>query len=73
VSTKEDGHLLEKVEPGEPVFVLRARDELAPEIVREWAHVARRAGVDPAKVVGALNVADQMEEWQVGHGKRRPD
>lgn len=73
-ATKSEGlPTLEKAAPDEPLFVLRAHDELAPEIVREWARLARHEGVDAVKIVDALNVADRMEEWQVEHGKKRPD
>jgi len=54
----------------EPIFVLRAQDILAPEIVREWAHRARVSKVNAQKVVDAQNIADAMEEWQV---KKIPD
>ncbi len=54
---------LDKVKPGEPIFVLRAQDALAPKIVREWAIAALRADVDPYKINEALDCADEMEKW----------
>lgn len=70
-ATKNEGlTTIEKADPDEPLFVLRAQDILAPEVVRDWAHRARAANVDPAKVVDALNIADRMEEWQI---KKVPD
>lgn len=59
-------------EPDEPMFVLLARDELAPLVVRQWASLyASRidARDDPPtdkqrrKHREALNLADQMERW----------
>lgn len=57
----------------EPVFVLRANDELAPDIVRLWAamykhqkQAACRNGLNYdqiAKHKEALNLADQMDHW----------
>lgn len=62
----------ENAEPDEPMFVLLARDESAPERVREWA--GRRLikelktgifRVDVLrKVDEALKCADAMEQWR---------
>ncbi len=64
---------LAKVAPGEPIFVLRAQDQLAPGIVREWATRAIDAGVRPAKVLEAYKLADAMTLWQGEHGAKVPD
>lgn len=56
----------------EPIFVLRANDELAPSIVRMWAYDYREAKQRighynkprDAKFKEALALADQMEEWK---------
>lgn len=56
--------------PAEPVFILRARDSLAAEAVRDWAARAADAGVDPRKVKGALDIADAMDAWPT---KKLPD
>ena len=60
----------------EPVFVLRANDELAPGIVREWAYrylLQKQEGYDGpgaiqpsqlSKHKEALALADQMEAWR---------
>ncbi len=59
MATKEQGDsCYEKAAPDEPIFVLRAQDFLAPEIVREWAY---RAAVD------------RMEDWQIAHKRKVPD
>lgn len=57
----------------EPVFIIRARDIVAPETVRAWAVLARDAGADLALVALAERWADEMEEWQMAHGAHVPD
>lgn len=47
----------------EPVFVLRAQDKLAPELVRRWAHEAELNGCPHGKIMRALETADAMENW----------
>jgi hypothetical protein len=62
-------------EPDEPMFVLRARDEKAPGLVRQWVRTRqifrmkqvgmRMGSVEPdAKEREALRCADAMEEWR---------
>jgi hypothetical protein len=48
---------------GEPLFVLRAQDVLAPALVRIWAHAAAICRAPDAKVAEALAIADAMEAW----------
>jgi hypothetical protein len=54
----------------EPLFVLRANDDLAPNIVREWAHeylLRKRGNFTPqnsAKFLEALQLALDMERWK---------
>jgi len=57
----------------EPLFILRASDILAPALIRAWAKHATALGVPPAKIRGALRVAQQMEAWQRVHGSKIPD
>lgn len=57
----------------EPVFTLRGRDLLAPEIVDEWALLAERRGVNREKVIDARQIARKMRKWQEEHGGRLPD
>lgn len=64
---------LSKVAEDEPVFVLRAKDRLAPAAVRMWAEIAIAANVDPDKVIEAKMLAHEMEKWQLEHGSKRPD
>lgn len=63
---------LNRCEDGEPVFVVRASDYLAPQTVRTWA--ARYAGDHTArgtydarrreKVAEALELAAEMQAWR---------
>lgn len=61
---------LSKLNPGEIVFVLRAQDKLAPNLIRTWANRAKKHGASWRKVESALNIADEMERWP---GRRYPD
>ncbi len=57
----------------EPVFVLRAQDELAPGLVEEWAARAEKRGTPADKVAQARSLAQSMAEWQREHGCKVPD
>jgi hypothetical protein len=56
-----------KTHDHEPVFILCARDRLAPQIVRFWVSVAKLLGVPARKRAGASDLAARMEEWQQRH------
>lgn len=64
----------------EPLFVLRANDELAPAAIRDWAKryaQSKSVGSNPpgmtdaqkGKHAEALSVADRMEAWHRNFGK----
>jgi len=60
----------EDAAPDEPIFVLRAKDAMAPHVVRSWAGARQsqiEAGMRPTsdmeKVVEARQCAAQMELW----------
>ncbi|KKL07644.1 hypothetical protein LCGC14_2583950 [marine sediment metagenome] len=55
---------LEKLKMGEPFFVLRAQDKLAPNLIRTWAREAEEHGCLSTKTDEALNAADEMEKWK---------
>jgi hypothetical protein len=57
----------------EPVFLLRAKDQTAPDVVRYWAMRAAAASAEPRMVKSALLHADEMEQWQRKHGSHVPD
>lgn len=72
MGTKNEGDsCYEKALPDEPMFVLLARDEQAPRLVRNWAD-DRRAAIaqgdkpksDMAQVDEAFALALRMEEWR---------
>lgn len=54
-------------EPDEPMFVLLARDRMAPQLVRDWADARADAGEDRAKVQEAYDCADAMDAWRREH------
>jgi hypothetical protein len=58
---------------GEPVFLLRAKDELAPTTVHRWATLLEERGGDSELVEAARDWADAMYEWQERHGSKLPD
>lgn len=57
-----------KAADDEPVFVLRAKDALAPSVVREWIYRAELNGVSRKKLAGAEELAQAMVEWAKAHG-----
>lgn len=73
MATKNSGiPCYDNAAPDEPLFVLRAQDMLAPEMVREWAYRAKVMGVPDEKTDEARRCADQMEDWQISlQGKRK--
>lgn len=54
---------LNKAGPGEPLFVLRAKDPAAAQAVRHWATMASGEH-DDRKIAAALAVADAMDDWR---------
>lgn len=54
---------LEKLQPGEPFFVLRAQDKLAPALVTLWTRLARLHGCPESKLLEAGDTAYRMESW----------
>lgn len=60
----------EKAEMDEPMFVLLARDPMAPVLVRLWAEarrVAARSDKDIEKADEAYICASEMEMWACDH------
>ena len=52
-------------EPDEQMFVLLARDPLAPILVRLWADLREHAAGNPSKVNEARLCATLMEQWRL--------
>lgn len=57
-------------EPDEPMFILLARDRMAPELVDLWADEREYNGEDAAKVAEARQCAENMRAWRK---ENRPD
>ena len=47
----------------EMVFVLCARDPLAPDLVEKWADLAEAIGKRPEKIAEARNCAAEKRRW----------
>lgn len=61
---------LGKAKPDEPVFILRAQDVLAADLVDAWATQANLLGCPWDKVREARELAKAMREWP---GRKSPD
>ena len=61
---------LGKAHPDEPVFILRAQDALAADLVEKWAIHARAAGCPNDKVREAFDLAEEMRHWPF---RKNPD
>lgn len=61
---------LAKALPDEPFFVLLARDETGPDVIRFWADRRAQIGIegdrrqDAEQLTEALETADAMEAWR---------
>lgn len=54
---------LNKAHPDEPVFVLRAKDPMAPMTLRHWATMAMGTH-EEAKRKSAMDLANEMEKYR---------
>ena len=54
----------ENAKPDEPMFVLLARDPMAPILVRLWADLREHSAGNPSKVFEARDCANAMEQWR---------
>ena len=57
-------------EGDEPLFVLLARDAMAPFLVRAWADMREASGETPDKVEEARSCADAMARWRLRRRER---
>ena len=57
----------------EPVFLLRAKDMLAPSILKLWAYHLRLSGGQVLMAQLVEEHADKMMEWQEKNGCKIPD
>lgn len=51
--------------PDEPMFVLLARDPLAPILVSLWADLREHAAGNPSKVFEARTCSNEMRKWRL--------
>lgn len=61
---------LGKAHPNEPVFILRAQDALAADLVERWSYEAQAVGCAPDKCREARDLAEEMRRW---HTRKNPD
>lgn len=54
---------LGKADDDEPIFILRAQDALAADLVELWAIRAQAADCTHDKVLEAHRLADDMRRW----------
>ena len=57
----------------EPVFLLRAQDKNAPDMVDLWADWAAEDNAEENIVKAARSHAEAMRKWQEEHGSKVPD
>ncbi len=55
----------EMIPEKEPVFVIRAADVAAGDVVRKWADVNESRGGDPRLSTAARKHAKLMDQWSV--------
>lgn len=58
---------LSKTAIDEPVFVLRAQDKLAPDLIDSWARRIEAIRGRSKKTIEALELAQDMKDWQRTH------
>ena len=56
-----------KAADDEPIFVLRANDPLAAQLVEVWADLAEYSGVELAKCQEAKVCAQEMADWYMAN------
>jgi hypothetical protein len=61
---------LGKAAPDEPLFILRAQDCHAADLVEKWEIWARASGCPNDKVQEAMNIAEAMRQWPT---RKAPD
>jgi hypothetical protein len=66
---------LGKAYSDEPVFILRAQDRFAPDVVEVWAAKVEAVGKvgNGDKIKEARALAHQMRAWQALHVSKVPD
>ena len=54
---------LNKANPNEPIFVLRANDPIAAQIIRLWAAASEGVHEEEKRMIAA-QIADDFDAWQ---------
>lgn len=62
-----------KIPHNEPVFLLRAQDDLAPAILDTYATRLEAVGGEPRQVAYVRRQRDEMKRYQSIYGSKRPD
>jgi hypothetical protein len=71
MDTKLDDECLRKAADDEPLFILRAKDLLAPIIVDAWVKEAEvLPGPAHPKIIEARLQAERMRDWQADPAHR---
>ena len=60
---KNDDRCLDNVADDEPIFVLRANDELAPDVILYWVHLSMERELHRDKLDEARRWAKVMADW----------
>ena len=65
MATKYQNACLNNCAEGEPIFVLRAQDVTAPEVIEYWLSLAlaRGASIAPEKIAQAKECIRDMRAW----------
>jgi len=61
------------IHESEPIFVLRARDEVAQEVVDEWIDKAREAGAPRLKIDPIVKLSHEFGQYPIRQVPGRPD
>ena len=61
--SKGEFSCIDKINPDEPVFVLRGQDQLAVHVLTNWIHRAEDKGVNPAKVADARRLLEKFKQY----------
>lgn len=56
----------------EPVFILRAQDATALDVLDAYARISRDAGARESHLAGVAAVRDEFAAWQASHFTKRP-
>ena len=62
-----------KIGEDEPVFLIRAKDMIAADVMRDWAERAEAVGVDEKMVDMVRAHANLTEKWQEKNGSKLAD